>query len=538
MGRLDGTNEQPRHAAAKAAETKPKERARKGLLDGDARLRRLLALIPDAIFVNTGGKLTFVNAAAQELFGLSEAAMLGRSPLELIHVDSHELARARIAALTEGASDVPMIELKIMHSDGGTRLVESTAVRLDDAGETSILSIMRDVTQRRESEQEVLAGKAKLEAALASMNDAVLIADASGRFVEFNEAFVTVHRFRDKAECRRTLADYPALFELTFANGAPAPLEQWPVTRALRGETATNVEYTLRRKDTGAIWDGSYSFAPIRSPAGAIVGAVVTGRDISELKRMHGDLEASHADLRRLVAAMDTIEEDERKRVARDLHDDLGQTLAAARIKLAGMRDAGRGDAGTRDAGIGEAGNRASGNDVQRVAREIDALIASADRFARSLAAQLAPPVLYELGLVPALEWLAEELHANYGLEVDLVDDGAPQPLSPVVRSIVYRAVRELLINVAKHARVGVATVELAGVEDRLIVRVHDAGIGFDADKVLRAPGRGIGLASVRERVSFVGGTLDLRSIPDDGTVVELRVPLAPPAPHPEGTSP
>ncbi len=145
----------------------------------------------------------------------------------------------------------------------------------------------------RESESALQQTRGKLEAAMASMTDAVFISDAEGRFVDFNDAFATFHRFKDKTECARTVAEYQAFLELLLPNGEPAPLEMWAVTRALRGESAANVEYTLRRTDTGETWIGSYSFSPVLDADGAIVGAVVTAREISAQKEAEKALRAN-----------------------------------------------------------------------------------------------------------------------------------------------------------------------------------------------------------------------------------------------------
>jgi PAS domain-containing protein len=151
-----------------------------------------------------------------------------------------------------------------------------------DELEAQVLKRTADFQQANAASRE---SRAKLESALASMTDAVFISDKQGRFIEFNEAFATFHKFKNKQECAKTLADYPAFLDVFLPGGELAPLEQWAVPRALRGETATNAEYTLRRKDTGETWVGSYSFAPIRDKDGTIVGSVVTGRDITERKR-------------------------------------------------------------------------------------------------------------------------------------------------------------------------------------------------------------------------------------------------------------
>ena len=148
------------------------------------------------------------------------------------------------------------------------------------------IGVVMDITERKLAEEALRENKAKLESALASMADSVFISDVHGRFVDFNDAFATFHRFKDKAECYKTLAEYPGILDVFMPGGELAPLDMWAVPRALRGETATNAEYMLRRKDTGETWTGSYSFAPIRDKDGAVVGSVVVCRDVTERNKM------------------------------------------------------------------------------------------------------------------------------------------------------------------------------------------------------------------------------------------------------------
>jgi PAS domain S-box-containing protein len=146
------------------------------------------------------------------------------------------------------------------------------------------LAIVEDISARKHAEEELLENKAYLDAALASMADAVFISDKTGKFILFNEAFATFHRFPDKESCSKQFSDYPDILNVFLPNGEEAPVDRWAVSRALSGEVAVNEEYIVQRKDTGEKWIGSYNFGPIRDSNGEIMGSVVVGRDITHLK--------------------------------------------------------------------------------------------------------------------------------------------------------------------------------------------------------------------------------------------------------------
>jgi len=177
---------------------------------------------------------------------------------------------------------------------------------------------------------------AKLEAALASMTDAVFISDAAGRFVNFNEAFATFCRFANKAESLRTFDEYPGIIEMFMPDGQSAPLNMWPVQRALRGETGRDLEYRLRRKDTGETWIGSHSIAPIRDKEGVITGSVVVARDITERKleeekivRLNTELKVANLALKESEELFHTYVEQAADPIV--LHDFTGRILEVNR---------------------------------------------------------------------------------------------------------------------------------------------------------------------------------------------------------------
>jgi two-component system CheB/CheR fusion protein len=266
---------------------------------------------------------------------------------------------------------------------------------------------------------------------------------------------------------------------------------------------------------------------PYRVKESEVNGVIVSFADITDTKRataqalaeretLLGSLEERvmirTAQLRSMAFALSVAEEGERRVVAADLHDDLGQTLALIRVKLDMLV------------------KHSSGGPLEAGLREITALVEAADERVRSLVFQLSPPVLSELGLPAALAWLADEMQRIYGLKVELSDPQRPQLTDPVARTIVFRAARELLINVARHAKVTATRVDVQEIDGEVRITVADSGGGFDVNETLaRAAAAGhFGLVSVRERLEFVGGKLEIRSIPNAGTEATIAMPNEP----------
>jgi signal transduction histidine kinase len=255
---------------------------------------------------------------------------------------------------------------------------------------------------------------------------------------------------------------------------------------------------------------------PYQTEEDQVEGVIVTFTEITESKR---SVDERAKQLRSFAFELTRAEENERQAIARDLHDDLGQLLSVIKLKLGKLR------------------STVEQPEVQRVLSEASELIGRGERSVRSLAAQLSPAVLYELGLEPALEWLAEEMRNSYGLSVELSDDGVAKPLGQSARAIVYRAIRELLINVAKHAGAAKARLATHRAGDSLVATISDAGAGFDPAEAASRPRRGLGLNSVRERLSFIGGTFEITSASGHGTRVTLTAPVPTPEQAAEETA-
>ncbi len=232
---------------------------------------------------------------------------------------------------------------------------------------------------------------------------------------------------------------------------------------------------------------------------------------------------AKQHSLRRLASRLSSAEELQRRQIAANLHDRVAQDLALSRNKLGQLRaEADQADP-ARTSALAEAMG----------------LLDHAIQDTRELTFELCPPMLYELGLAAALDWLAERTRRRHGLAAEFTDDGQPKPLDEDVQALLFRGAQELLANVVKHARADRARMDLSRQAERVVLTVTDDGVGTAVAKAARASRtpEGFGLLSLRERISYVGGRVEISSS-GGGTRVTLTVPLgaAPSPDEPEAT--
>ena len=486
-------------------------------LASEDRLRGILNTANDGIMtVDAEQTVQHANPAAARMFGLSVHEMEG-SPLDrFIPERLRPGHRGLVLAYTQShpASRVVLThrEVQALRADGSEFTIEASISISTVDGQRLYTVIHRDISDRKKAHDALLASKQTLEAALANMSDAVSVSDTLGSFNQCNDAFDRFYRFPDIASCPRSLAGCAELVAMTRLDGTPVPPGQWPVSRALSGESISGAEYLLRRTDSGERWIGSYAFSPIRDGHGAITGAVVVARDITVSKEAQADLEDSHRALQQLIAAQDRVQEDERSRIARELHDDLQQTLAAIRIDL----------------GVLSARQAGSPDGQPDLIHQIDELAEHALTSTRRIVDDLRPQVLEDLGLVPALQSLVRTFGQRCDIAVTL---DAPESVgealqsTPQLASCLFRVAQEALNNVAKHAQASRVLVRLAQVSPtQLSLSVLDDGRGVSPADLHASPG--YGLPGMTERVRAQGGSLRIEPVRRGGTLLEVLVPI------------
>ncbi len=232
-------------------------------------------------------------------------------------------------------------------------------------------------------------------------------------------------------------------------------------------------------------------------------------KEVSERRHTNDQLLKNQKELRRLAQALTQAEESERQRIATGLHDHLGQSLAAAKVKL--------GLLGTE-----------LNPEQQEAVQEIRTLLNDTIRFARSLTFELGSPLLYEFGLGAALEQLAESESDALALPIGYFSTGnAPSDFSDKLGVLLFRGCRELVHNVSKHAHASRADIRLSWSPQKVVVSVEDNGRGFQPDSAGSTPQGGFGLFNLRERLEHNGGHLRIDSRPGAGCSVQMEIPMS-----------
>jgi signal transduction histidine kinase len=232
-------------------------------------------------------------------------------------------------------------------------------------------------------------------------------------------------------------------------------------------------------------------------------------RDVSAREKALADLKRSKQELSDMVAAAEATREQEKSRVARELHDELGQALTMMRMDVAWCK-----------------ANLASASPVAQPKLErMENLLKTTVAATRRIASDLRPLMLDDLGLVPALEWLAQNVAQRSNIACDFSIDDPAIALPPAHSTAVFRIVQEALTNIAKHAHATHARVALRRQGSLFEIVIEDDGVGFAIDDP-RKP-ESFGLLGLRERISLLKGTAEIRSSPGAGTTIVVSLPLA-----------
>ena len=368
-----------------------------------------------------------------------------------------------------------------------------------------MLGSSTDITQRKLAEEKLRESEERVARTETFSLVMVTYVDLEGRwlkvpptlceFLGYAEAELLGHRFH----------------EVTHPDDIEADWSQ--CLRLIRGEIKSfDLEKRYIRRDGGIVWV-YLNCSVVTDTQERPVHFLTYIRDITNRKLNEMKLRQYQESLRQLANALNTTQERERKRFAADLHDHIGQSLVLAKLEL------------------GRLGELANGFDekARSIIERLEDTIDRALHETRSLTQDLSPQVLYAFGFDAALDWLAENMQERYDLVCHRESQNFPAPLNDDFAVVAFQVVRELLINVVKHAGVKEASVCVRRKENAVVIEVKDHGKGFIPDglELPRSNGGGFGLFSIRERLSLLGGRLEIHSKPGGGTFARVVIPVS-----------
>jgi PAS domain S-box-containing protein len=475
--------------------------SRDTLARSQKRFRHAFLTSPDSVAIIRAHDRVYteINEMYGLFFGYEKKAVVGKpfSEVTLWH-DSGE--QQKLLAEIESRGPVINRETRFVDRDGAvkTGLLSVMAMDLDQV--RHFVLAIRNIDALRKVEEALDKSEARYRELFSNMSSGVAVFEVknSGNdffFIDFNRAAERIENLgkenvigRNFVEVVPSAEKYGLLdaFRRVWKSGKP---EYCPV--------AVYKEGILK------LWKENYVY---RLPSGEIVDVY---DDITERKNAESKLLQYQQRLQSLASELSLVEERERRSIATDLHDQIGQTLSVIKMRCFALRD------------------ELHDPDLIQQLDEIKELVKQTIGDTRSLTFELSPPVLYELGLVAAIDWLAEQFAQKYHLKCIVESDRKPKPLSQDIEIVLFRSVRELLINIVKHAQAEKVKITIRVNKKNLRVRVTDDGIGFVRGTKTRSyKAQQFGLFNVTERIQHLGGRLEIDSQKGRGTMVTLVVPL------------
>ncbi|HUT31112.1 MAG TPA: PAS domain S-box protein [Sedimentisphaerales bacterium] len=518
-------------------------KAQDALRESEEQYRTLTHNIPGMVYTGNPDWSTTVVSNSEAVSGYSVDDFNSRKVnwLDLIHPDDRQQVVKEASRL--GLSRTSIVqEYRIIDKGRHVRWVEDrkTPQFTRERDYRGVHGIVFDITERKRAEEALQSARDELEMrvrertadlahAIEELQNEIgerervekALREAEERFRTIFENTV-IGMYRTTPDGRILMAN-PALVRMlgysSFEELAQVNLEEQGFYQTYpRSLFKRRVEKQGKIIGLESVWmrhDGSRLFVcesavAIKDDAGNVLYYEGTVEDISERKKAEEKLLVYQERLRSLASELSLAEERLRRRLATDVHDHIGQNLAMSKIKLESLKQS------------------VDSPPLVDALDEVSRMLAETIESTRSLTFELSPPVLYELGFEAAVEWLVRKTRAEHGITAVFRNDGRPKPLDNNVRVLLFQAVRELLINVAKHAKAHNVTVSARRLADEIQVTVEDDGVGFNSSE-LGSRGRkttGFGLFSVRERLDHIGGRLDIDSSPDSGTRVTLAAPI------------
>ncbi len=465
---------------------------------------------PDGTFLR-------INQKFCDIVGYSRDEMLARTFQEITHPEDLNSDLASIQLLLDGETNSYSLEKRYLRKDSGIVWVNLTValVRNEDGMPGWFVSVIEDISDRKRAEEALNESEEKFRHLVEQSPLSIQVLSPEGRIVQVNEAFMKLWGITEK-NLPEVLEKYNILEDEELKAAGIMPL----IEMAFKGDQVTLpiFEYdapgtmeTLEvdSPDTVKRWIQARLY-PVKDSKGEIVNIVDVEEDVTERIISEQRVQEHQQRLKALASQLTLAEEQERRRIAADLHDDVGQTLAMTRLQLAAaIRN-------SKDNGLNEQLD------------EISQTLLKATQDTRHLIFELSSPTISELGIGAAVEeWVEINRKKVPGIVFEVINNLHEAEIDQDVRAILFRNVRELLTNTIKYSRADQVTVALETTGNEIRVTVKDNGVGFNPSQVLNQVNSegGFGLFSVQERMVDLGGTLEIDSAPHRGCAMIMSIP-------------
>jgi len=474
-----------------------------GATGGTELLRALMDHTTDNIyFKDRNSRFLHINSSQASWLGLKAPGdAIGKSDFDFFSEEhARQAFRDEQEVMTTGKAIIGKQE-KETWPDGSATWVSTTKVPLrgSDGGIVGTLGISRDITEHKRVEEELNRTNDLLETIFSSIHVKIAYMDTRFNFIRVNRAYAEADG-RDPA-----FFTGKNHFDLYPHPGNEAIFRE--VIRTCRPHFELNKPFSyVEHPERGTTyWD--WSLEPVLNTQGRLKGLVLSLMDVTERTRAELELEVSREDFRRLSARLESAIEEERRRIAHELHDELGQSLTALKLDLARVAEDQRQIPGL----------------FVRLQSVLD-LIGDCLDAVRRISQELRPAILDHLGLGAAVEWHAGEFQKRTGIRCDLESDLGQPDLQGDVSMALYRIIQEALTNVARHSDASRAVVCLSRAADGLTIEIRDDGKGLDLTALSNS--RSLGMLGMRERAARLGGSLSIQSRPQfDGTLIRVVIP-------------
>jgi PAS domain S-box-containing protein len=430
----------------------------------------------------------------------NEGQLIGRTDFELFPGQA-ELFRADDRSVMDTGRPKLDFEEPMRTAEGRAVSLLTSKVPLFDqnGGVFGVLGVYVDITEQKRMTKLLQASELEFRALAENSPNIILRYDLDCRLIYANSAYE-----------KETGVSADEAMYLTPERHWQATMPVAEYKRKLRGmmESGEPAEILLEweRTDEGGMTSYAFQLVPERSAGGEVEGVLAIGHNVTALKEAEQRLEDSYEQLRELTTRREEAREEERKRIARDIHDELGQMLTALRMDVSLLRMKFGQD------------NPALLAEVQNVMGRVDATI----QVVRNVAAKLRPAVL-DMGIVSAMEWQVGEFAKRSGVRCGLSIEEDEVYLDEERVTALFRVVQESLTNVARHAQAQNVDITLKREGDSYLLKVRDDGNGFDPAMLEK---RTFGLMGIRERVLMLQGDVEISSQPGRGTTVAVRIPI------------